>query len=416
MTDQDVSSPEPTIGVKRRASSQGRNWREELTQFLTILPGQPGPSTGHRGTCVFCGLTFRMRMDRMAAHFTKTIGYGVKPCQIPDPTAVEKAREYWVDVKLRASTKAENRSTEGSFSRSKLMHVLKEDPDRSTLQGATGSGLGNDLRQDPSTRSETLSRWLSGQNRDSTFIDNNIMSVSTGEDQILVGDFVNFLNEVWTPFHAVAEAKRRLLEAGFEELDEAKPLRGIRPGGKYFFTRNMSSVVAFAVGGKYRPGNGFIIAGAHTDSPCPKLKPVSKSEKSGFLSVGVQPYGRGLWHTWFDRDLGLAGRAIVRHGNGVYSHELVKISRPILRIPNLAIHLTKGTERTSFAPNIQGNFYPILATQVKATLGCHRGTEKSSGTQGITPRVAPETTEVALESAEVTSETTEVALEEGADL
>ena len=52
--------------------------------------------------------------------------------------------------------------------------------------------------------------------------------------------------------------------------------------------------------------------GAHTDSPCLKLKPVTKSTKSGFLMLNIEPYGGGLWYTWFDRDLGLAGRVLVR--------------------------------------------------------------------------------------------------------
>ncbi|CAN0141990.1 unnamed protein product, partial [Discosporangium mesarthrocarpum] len=195
-----------------------------------------------------------------------------------------------------------------------------------------------------------------------------MVTTTTQAQQALVGDFLDFLNEAWTPFHATAEARRRLLQAGFEELDESKPLSGIKAGGKYFYTRNMSALVAFAVGGEYVSGNGWAITGAHTDSPCPKLKPISKSEKAGFLSVGVQPYGGGLWHTWFDRDLGLAGRVIVRTGDGSYAHRLVKVDRPVLRIPTLAIHLTKNTERSSFSPNLQGNFYPVLATEVRAML------------------------------------------------
>lgn len=61
-----------------------------------------------------------------------------------------------------------------------------------------------------------------------------------------------------------------------------------------------------------------------TRSPCPKLKPVSKASKAGFLQLSTQPYGGGLWHTWFDRDLGVAGRAIVKRGEGKYSHDLVR--------------------------------------------------------------------------------------------
>ncbi|GJX09272.1 probable aspartyl aminopeptidase, partial [Tanacetum coccineum] len=161
------------------------------------------------------------------------------------------------------------------------------------------------------------------------------------EEKSVAGDLINFLNASPTAFHAVDEAKRRLKVAGYEQIFERGDWN-LQAGKKYFFTRNYSTIVAFAIGKKYVAGNGFHIVGAHTDSPCLKLKPVSKVSKAGYLEVGVQTYGGGLWHTWFDRDLTIAGRMIIKEGKGdsaSYSHRLVRLEEPIMRIPTLAIHL-----------------------------------------------------------------------------
>ena len=133
-----------------------------------------------------------------------------------------------------------------------------------------------------------------------------VQATLTPDGTAMATQLVEYINESWTPWHAVAEASKRLLAAGFEHISETAEW-SLKPGGRYFFTRNMSTVVAFAVGEKYAPGNGFYMVGAHTDSPCLKLKPVSKSSKAGCLTVNVETYGGGLWYTWFDRDLSVAG-------------------------------------------------------------------------------------------------------------
>ncbi|KAH7685656.1 aspartyl aminopeptidase protein [Dioscorea alata] len=184
--------------------------------------------------------------------------------------------------------------------------------------------------------------------------------------QSIVGDLLDYLNESWTQFHATAEAKRQLLEAGFHLLNENDEW-DLQPGGRYFFTRNMSCLVAFAIGEKYSIGSGFNIIAAHTDSPCLKLKPRSASSKSGFLMANVQTYGGGLWYTWFDRDLSVAGRVIVKAADGCFVHKLVKVKRPILRVPTLAIHLDRLVNTEGFKPNLETHLIPLLATKLEET-------------------------------------------------
>jgi aspartyl aminopeptidase len=116
--------------------------------------------------------------------------------------------------------------------------------------------------------------------------------------------------------------------------------------------------VAFAVGALWKPGNPIGMVGAHTDSPSLRVKPVSKRTANGYLQVGVETYGGGIWHSWFDRDLSVAGRVLVREGEGEgnFVQKLVKVDKPILRIPTLAIHLHR---QTNFDPNKEDELLPI---------------------------------------------------------
>ena len=69
-----------------------------------------------------------------------------------------------------------------------------------------------------------------------------------------------------------------------------------------------------------------------------EVRPISKRTQSGYLQVGVETYGGGIWHSWLDRDLSLAGRIVIAEQGGGFSSKLIKIDRPLLRIPTLAIH------------------------------------------------------------------------------
>ncbi|KAK7736308.1 hypothetical protein SLS53_007144 [Cytospora paraplurivora] len=170
-------------------------------------------------------------------------------------------------------------------------------------------------------------------------------------------EFLDFVNASPTPYHAVASAVTRLEAAGFKAIKERDNWSSeLQPGGKYYLTRNGSSIVAFAIGKKWAPGNPIAMIGAHTDSPTLRIKPVSKQTNAGFLQVGVETYGGGIWHTWFDRDLSVAGRVLVKDPEGNFVQKLIKVDKPILRIPTLAIHLDRAS---NFDPNKETELFPI---------------------------------------------------------
>lgn len=127
--------------------------------------------------------------------------------------------------------------------------------------------------------------------------------------------FLPGLNASVTQFHAVNYAKKRLQAAGYQELKERDDWT-LQGGQGYYLTRNNSTIVGFKVSGNVGTPSLYKVIGCHTDSPVLKLAPNSAlRDRNGFNQLNVQTYGGGLWHTWFDRDLTLAGKVIVKSAN-----------------------------------------------------------------------------------------------------
>lgn len=149
--------------------------------------------------------------------------------------------------------------------------------------------------------------------------------------------FTDFMTANPTVFHAVDAVAQDLEKAGYKKLSERDDWV-LEAGGKYYLDRNGSSLIAFAIGEGYEAGNGAAIIAGHIDALTAKLKPIPKLRtKAGFVQLGVAPYGGALNSTWWDRDLGVGGRVLVKEGNKVVS-KLVKLDWPIARIPTLAPH------------------------------------------------------------------------------
>lgn len=169
---------------------------------------------------------------------------------------------------------------------------------------------------------------------------------------------LSFLQSSPTPFHATASMRSALVAKGFVELLEEDNWV-LDEGGKYFVTRNESSLIAFTTPQLDISQTGWRIIGAHTDSPCLKLKPNAQVDRFGYHQLGVEVYGGVLLHTWLDRDLSIAGRITLKTTDGNIVSRLVDFKDPIAVVPNLAIHLNR-TANEGFSVNPQEEILPIL--------------------------------------------------------
>lgn len=179
--------------------------------------------------------------------------------------------------------------------------------------------------------------------------------VLTDRDRTLIADLLGFIRVAPSPYHAVAEAIRRLAAAGFSGLDATARWPG-GPGSWY--TARAGSLVAWVVPPDTSPEAPFRLVGAHTDSPNLRVKPRPDTGRAGWRQLGVEVYGGALLNSWLDRDLGLSGRVMVRTGGGPDAR-LVQVDRPLLRVPQLAIHLDPEVNAKGLVVNPQLHLPPV---------------------------------------------------------
>ncbi|MTI80255.1 MAG: M18 family aminopeptidase [Firmicutes bacterium] len=159
------------------------------------------------------------------------------------------------------------------------------------------------------------------------------------EDIKLANDLIKFIYDSPTSFHAVEQVKVILNTKGFKELHQSDKWE-IKNNSKYYVTVNDSAIIAFVTGEGSAEQEGFKIIGAHTDSPSFSIKPDPEIVQNSYLKLNTEVYGGPILNTWLDRPLSLAGRVSLRSGNTMRPKtKLVNINKPLLIVPNLAIHL-----------------------------------------------------------------------------
>jgi aspartyl aminopeptidase len=182
------------------------------------------------------------------------------------------------------------------------------------------------------------------------------------KDRDAVTALLRFIDASPTPYHAAQTAAQRLEQAGFVRVHE-HDVWSLAPGSRFYLIRAGSSLAAFIVGEQPPAEAGFSLVGAHTDSPNLRVKPLPEVRAYGYQQVAIEPYGGVLLTTWLDRDLGLAGRVVLDDGTPGGKTVLCDVRRPLLRIPNVAIHLNRTVNTDGLKLNAQTQLVPVLGLE-----------------------------------------------------
>jgi len=170
----------------------------------------------------------------------------------------------------------------------------------------------------------------------------------------LADQLLRHLDASPSPYHAVAAAAESLEARGFSAVEAREPFPGV---GRWYLTDG-GALVAWIVGDDQDLTDGARIIGAHTDSPNLRIKPRPDLIGAGLAQLAVEPYGGLLLNSWLDRDLGLSGRVVVRAPGGSHEVRLLRDDRPLLRIPQLAIHLDRNVNE-GLVLNRQTDMTPV---------------------------------------------------------
>ncbi|HCW53903.1 MAG TPA: M18 family aminopeptidase [Clostridium sp.] len=174
---------------------------------------------------------------------------------------------------------------------------------------------------------------------------------------------LEFINSSKTAFQAAYEIKERLDKAGYTELNECDEWN-LEKNGKYYVVKNDSAVIAFEVGTGEIEKDGFRLIGAHTDSPGFRIKPNPEMSVEGhYIKLNTEVYGGPILSTWFDRPLSIAGRVTLKSANPFKPEvRLLDINKPVLIIPNLAIHMNRSVNE-GYSYNKQKDTLPLLTVK-----------------------------------------------------
>ncbi len=186
-------------------------------------------------------------------------------------------------------------------------------------------------------------------------------------------DLGAFVSASPSSFHAVAEAVRRLEEAGFTALLETAAWEAEEVAGDRFVVRD-GSLIAWSAPEGADTASSFRIVGSHTDSPALKVKPNPQLGAEGLAQVGVEVYGGPLLNSWLDRELRLAGRLALTDGSTVL------VDTPgLLRLPQLAVHLDRGVNKDGLQLDPQRHLQPLIGfapVDVLEVLAHHAGVSR----------------------------------------